>query len=108
VQPDFVAITGDPSGTGFGNAGYNFANEISDLKFDKEGLVAMYNVGPGSNGSTFFITYAAAPNLDSKYTIFGEVIEGMNVAKQLTPRDPSQGGDLPPGDKILSISIEEK
>lgn len=106
VQTDFVALTGDPSGTSFGSPGYTFANELSDLKFDKEGLVGMYNAGPGSNGSTFFITYAPAPNLDGAYTIFGEVIEGMDVVKQLTPRDPQQA-DQPPGDKLSTITIEE-
>ncbi len=108
VLPDYVAQTGDPSGSGFGGPGYTFDNEISDLKFDKAGLMGMANSGPGSNGSQFFITYAAAPNLDGKYTIFGEVLEGMDVLKQLTARDPSQGGTLPPGDKIKTITIEEK
>lgn len=108
VLADFVAQTGDPSGSGGGNPGYFFANEISDLKYDKPGVVGMANAGPNTNGSQFFITYAPLPNLDDKYTIFGQVIEGMDVAKNLTLRDPGQGGTLLPGDKILSVTIEEK
>ena len=109
VISGFVAQAGDPSGTGFGGPGYAFVNEISpDLKFDKAGVVAMANAGADSNGSQFFITYAPAPQLDGSYTIFGKVISGMDVAQSLTPRDPSSTLDLPPGDKILSVSIEEK
>ena len=108
VIPGFVAQTGDPSGTGYGGPGYSFGDEISDLKFDKEGVLGMANAGPGSNGSQFFITYAAQPSLDGKYTVFGKVIQGMDVVKSLTPRDPSQSSDLPPGTKILSVEIQEK
>jgi len=108
VIKDFVAQAGDPSGTGYGSPGYAFSNEISDLKFDKAGLVAMANAGPDSNGSQFFITFAPAPRLDGGYTIFGQVISGMEVAQKLSPRDPSQGFDLPPGDVINSVEIEEK
>jgi cyclophilin family peptidyl-prolyl cis-trans isomerase len=109
VIPGFVAQTGDPSGTGYGTPGYAFKNEISPaLKFDGPGVVAMANAGADSNGSQFFITYAAQTSLDGNYTIFGHVIQGMDVVTSLTPRDPSQGTDLPPGDKILSVTIEEK
>jgi len=108
VIKDFVAQSGDPSGTGFGTPGYSFGDEIKDLKFDKEGVVGMANAGPGSNGSQFFITLAPASQLDGKYTVFGQVVQGIDVVKKLTPRDPSQGGDLPPGDKILTVEISEK
>ena len=109
VIPGFVAQTGDPSGTGYGNPGYAFSNEVSaDLVFDRAGLVAMANSGPDSNGSQFFITYAAAPSLNGDYTIFGEVIEGMDVVDGITPRDPQQGGDIPYGDVILNIIIDEQ
>jgi cyclophilin family peptidyl-prolyl cis-trans isomerase/protein-disulfide isomerase len=108
VAPGFVAQTGDPSGSGMGGPGYYYRDEITDLKFDKPGLVAMVNAGADSNGSQFFITYAAQPDLDGKYTIFGEVIDGMDVLEKLTPRDPSQQMGLPPGDKINSITIKEK
>jgi cyclophilin family peptidyl-prolyl cis-trans isomerase len=109
VIPGFVAQAGDPTGTGFGGPGYAFDNEISpDLKFDRPGVLGMANSGPGSNGSQFFITLAPAPNLNGDYTIFGHVISGMDVVKGLTPRDPSQAMNLPPGDKINSVTIEEK
>lgn len=109
VIADFVAQAGDPSNSGAGGPGYAFGNEISaDLKFDAPGMLGMANAGPDSNGSQFFITYAALPNLDGNYTIFGKVTEGMDVAKKLTERDASKGGELPDGDKILSVTIEEK
>jgi cyclophilin family peptidyl-prolyl cis-trans isomerase/protein-disulfide isomerase len=108
VIPGFVAQTGDPSGTGKGAPGYFFKNEVSDLKYDKPGVVGMANSGPDTNGSQFFITYAPEPTFDGIYTIFGQVIKGMDVVENLTPRDPTQSGNLPSGDKILSVTIEEK
>ncbi|MCE9645296.1 MAG: peptidylprolyl isomerase [Chloroflexi bacterium] len=108
VIPGFMAQAGDPSGTGRGNPGYFFNNEITDLKFDKPGLLAMANSGPDTNGSQFFITFAPATHLDGAYTIFGRVLSGLDVAENLTPRDPDQGGVLPDGDQISTIQIEEK
>lgn len=108
VMPGFVAQTGDPSGTGFGGPGYAFEDEITDLTFDSAGVVGMANAGPGSNGSQFFITYQAVPDLDGKYTVFGKVIEGMENVEKLTERNPQQSPDLPPGDKILSVEIREQ
>jgi cyclophilin family peptidyl-prolyl cis-trans isomerase/protein-disulfide isomerase len=108
VITGFAAQAGDPSGTGKGNPGYFFNNEISDLIFDKPGLVGMANSGPDTNGSQFFITFGPAAHLNGGYTIFGQVVSGLDVAENLTPRDPSQIGILPPGDKIISIEIEEK
>ncbi len=109
VVEGFVAQAGDPTGTGYGGPGYAFKNEIvPKLKFDRAGILAMANAGADSNGSQFFITLAPASNLDGSYTIFGQVIEGMDVVKALTLRDPSQNADLPPGDKILKVTIEEK
>jgi cyclophilin family peptidyl-prolyl cis-trans isomerase len=110
VIPGFVAQTGDPSGTGQGNPGYLFRNEIDPtLKFDKPGVVGMANSGADTNGSQFFITYAAEPHLDGGYTIFGQVISGMDVLQKLTPRDPQPSGPaLPPGDKLLDVTIQEK
>ncbi len=107
VLPGFVAQAGDPTGTGYGGPGYSFAIEVnSDLTFDRAGLVAMANSGPTSNGSQFFITLGSAEHLNGQYTIFGEVIQGMDVVESLTPRDPTQTVGLPPGDMILDVSIE--
>jgi cyclophilin family peptidyl-prolyl cis-trans isomerase/protein-disulfide isomerase len=109
VIPGFVAQTGDPSGTGLGGPGYIIINEIDPtLHYDRAGLVGMANSGADTNGSQFFITYAPAPNLDGGYTLFGEVISGMDVLAQITPRDPSTGELLSPGDLIISVTIEEK
>ncbi len=109
VLPDFVAQAGDPTGTGYGGPGYAFDNEIDpNLTFDNPGVLAMANAGASSNGSQFFITYAPAPQLNGGYTIFGRLISGMEVLQQLTPRDPSQSMNLPPGDKILDVEIIEK
>ena len=109
VLPDFMAQGGDPSGSGMGGPGYAFKNETSpDLTFDRKGLLAMANSGPDTNGSQFFITFAPTPHLDGSYTIFGEVLQGMDVVESLTPRDPSQGGDLPEGDLIISITVQEQ
>jgi len=109
VLPGFVAQSGDPSGTGMGSPGFVYDNEISmDLKFDAPGMVGMANSGANTNGSQFFITYDAMPQLDGQYTIFAKVIEGMDVAKKLTERNPEAGGDLPPGDVIQDVVIEAK
>ncbi|GAB4581101.1 MAG: hypothetical protein Fur0022_38480 [Anaerolineales bacterium] len=107
VLPNFMAQAGDPTGTGYGGPGYAFQNEDSGVLFDREGLLAMANAGPDTNGSQFFITVAPTPHLDGGYTIFGEVIEGMDVVKNLSLRDPAQGFDLPPGDTIMTITIEQ-
>ena len=110
VIPGYLAQTGDPSGTGWGGPGYLLSDELqSGLKFDQPGRVGMVNSRtPGSNNSQFFITYAAQPDLDGKYTIFGQVIRGMDVVKSLVARDPSTGGPLSPADQINQVTIEEK
>jgi peptidylprolyl isomerase len=108
VLPGFVAQGGDPTGTGRGGPGYNLPDEFSDIPIDR-GIVAMANTGqPNSGGSQFFITYTRQESLDGKYTVFGEVIEGMDVAENLTPRDPSQNPNAPPGDAIIKVTIEEQ
>jgi peptidyl-prolyl cis-trans isomerase A (cyclophilin A) len=86
VIPDFMIQGGDPSGTGMGGPGYKFGDETkgSPHKFDKAGKLAMANAGPGTNGSQFFITVAATPWLTGNHTIFGEVIEGQDVADKIS------------------------
>ncbi|HSV86810.1 MAG TPA: peptidylprolyl isomerase [Levilinea sp.] len=108
VLPGFVAQAGDPSGTGYGGPGYAFSNEVTpELRFDQAGLLAMANAGPDANGSQFFLTYAPQPDLDGRFTIFGRVISGMAVLEALQPRDPQQGGNLPAGTLIKTITIQE-
>jgi cyclophilin family peptidyl-prolyl cis-trans isomerase/protein-disulfide isomerase len=109
VIPGLFAQTGDPSGTGKGNPGYYIVTEIDpSLTFNKPGMVAMVNSGPDTSGSQFFITYAAVPSYNGQYTIFGEVLSGMDVLTRLTPRDVQPVTDTPPGDKLISVTIEEK
>ena len=109
VLPGFVAQGGDPTGTGVGFPGYQCGDEVvASRTFDEPGLVSLANSGPNTNGSQFFITYDATPQLNEGFTIIGRVISGMNVAESLQPRDPQQEPDALPGDKIINITIEEK
>ena len=90
VLDGFMAQTGDPTGTGTGGPGYAFDDEIADgLSFDKAGVLAMANAGPDTNGSQFFITFAAAPWLDGGYSIFGDLLSGDKVLGKLERIDPS-------------------
>jgi cyclophilin family peptidyl-prolyl cis-trans isomerase len=102
-----MAQGGDPTGTGTGGPGYQFANEANDLTFDKAGVVAMANAGPNTNGSQFFITFGPTGLSERDYTIFGQVIIGMDVVNGLTRRDPQQNPTFA-GDIIQSISITEE
>lgn len=108
VLDNFMAQTGDPTGTGRGGPGYRFEDEfVDDLKHDSEGIVSMANSGADTNGSQFFITFAPQPHLDGQHTVFGKVIEGMDVAKSLTLRNPEADPNAPAGDRILSVEIIE-
>jgi peptidylprolyl isomerase len=107
VLADFMAQGGDPTGTGGGGPGYEFANEDSDLTFDKAGVVAMANAGRDTNGSQFFITFGPQEYLNGNYTIFGQVVQGMDVVMNIRLRDPQQNPNYE-GDKIKSVTIEEK
>ncbi len=127
VIPGFMAQGGDPTGTGAGGPGYTFDNEFHPtLSHDTEGIVSMANAGirngKGTNGSQFFITYVPVQNLDgydqrgrlkkcaaprtSCHSVFGKVIEGMDVVKKITSRDPQQAKQ--PGDKMKTVTIIEK
>lgn len=106
VLPGFMAQGGDPTGTGAGGPGYEFPDEISDLVFDKPGVVAMANAGADTNGSQFFITYAPTPWLNLYHTIFGRVYAGQDAVELLTPRDPEQLPDFE-GDALLTVVIVE-
>lgn len=108
VLDGLLAQSGDPSGTGYGIPGYLFSTEVNEFKYDKAGVLGMASSGLDSNGSQFFITMKELPQLDGKYTIFGQVISGMDAVNALTVRDPSASVELPEPDYILGVEIEKE
>jgi peptidyl-prolyl cis-trans isomerase A (cyclophilin A) len=102
VIPDFMIQGGDPEGTGRGGPGYRFEDEVppDGPGFDRPGLLAMANAGPGTNGSQFFVTVAATPWLNGKHTIFGEVTDGMDVVEAISTT-PTGAQDRPRDDVVL-------
>lgn len=107
VIPGFMIQGGDPMGTGYGNPGYKFEDEISaEHSFDRAGILAMANSGPNTNGSQFFITVSPQERLDGHYSIFGEVVSGQEVVDAISevPRDENDKPLTPV--KIAAISIK--
>ena len=107
VIPDFMIQGGCPQGTGTGGPGYTFEDEFNQHKIER-GALAMANSGPNTNGSQFFIvTTDAAPWLDGKHTVFGQVTEGMDVVDQIEGK-PTDARDKPTDDvRIDSLTITE-
>lgn len=104
---DFMIQGGDPLGRGTGGPGYKFEDEFrSGRKFDKPGILAMANSGPNTNGSQFFITVAPTPWLSGKHTIFGEVVQGLDVVNRIANELPKGAGDRPKKDvRINKLTI---
>lgn len=104
----FMAQGGDPTGTGTGGPGYNVPGEFTKaVLYDRPGIVAMARAqSPDSAGSQFFITTAAAPHLNGQYTIFGEVVEGLDIALNIPLRDPERSRT--PGEQMQSVTISEE
>jgi peptidylprolyl isomerase len=109
VLENFMAQSGDPTGTGFGGPGYTVPDEFTDkVQFDKPGILAMANTGrPNSGGSQFFVTTGPYPGGNGKYTIFGEVTQGQDIVNGIPLRDPQQNPTTP-GEQIVKITIDEK
>jgi cyclophilin family peptidyl-prolyl cis-trans isomerase len=106
VIDNFMVQGGDPTGTGRGGPGYKFGDEFNaSLKHDKQGILSMANAGPGTNGSQFFITHGPTPHLNGKHTVFGQVVEGLDVLMSIPARDP--GNVNAPAVKIIRVTIEE-
>lgn len=97
VLEDFMAQTGDPTGTGTGGPGYEFGDETDNgQQHDSKGVLSMANAGPGTNGSQFFITFKETAWLNGKHTVFGKVLEGEDVLDDLQRIDPMRPGGVQP------------
>jgi peptidyl-prolyl cis-trans isomerase A (cyclophilin A) len=109
VIPEFMIQGGDPAGNGMGGPGYKFEDETngSPHRFDKPGKLAMANAGPNTNGSQFFITVAPTEWLTGKHTIFGEVIEGHNIAEKIS-KVPRGAQDKPHKPVVIQSLVIER
>ena len=106
VIADFMAQGGDPTGTGSGGPGYKFKDEFHpELRHDGPGVLSMANAGPNTNGSQFFITHVATPWLDDRHSVFGKVVDGIDVLLSIPPRDPNEPHT--PSITIQAVEITE-
>ncbi len=97
VISNFVIQGGDPTGTGMGGPGYRFQDETANNPLKHEtGVISMANAGPNTNGSQFFVTHSPQPHLNGKHTVFGKVVNGMNVVNAILQ-----------GDKIITVTVTE-
>ncbi len=108
VIKDFMIQGGDPTGTGMGDPGYKFEDEMNDFVFDGAGILAMANSGPNTNGSQFFITHAATPWLTGKHTIFGKVSKGIDVLNAIATTKVAAQDKPVEKISIKSVEIIEK
>lgn len=108
VLEDFMAQTGDPTGTGTGGPGYTFGNETDNGRLHTgKGVLSMANTGrPNSNGSQFFLTFIPTPWLDGKHTVFGQITEGLEVLDALQRIDPQRPSGVTP-DVMERVTILE-
>jgi cyclophilin family peptidyl-prolyl cis-trans isomerase len=108
VITNFMAQGGCPDGTGMGGPGYKFEGEFKpDVKHTKGGLLSMANAGPGTDGSQFFITFKDTGWLDGKHTLFGEIVEGLDVLKKIEAAGSPQGPTTEPL-KMEKLTVEVK